>query len=284
MATSGSVEPVSDVSVTVRGTLDTQDTARMFYTGRMGMSCHFEEFAFDTAFNRLLKAAACVVMASPLLDADLRRRGRSIVSRMMDVGPLRPTDAGVTVERRTAHYRDALGWARHVLLARGRALEAGTSSVWTFLIRTPELVEAGLRHVIAAAIGPTRVPDQGRRRQLHGSRLTFTPDVVVDHGAVVADVKYKIARGDWRREDLYQITTFATVFGSTFAAVIDFTPPGIGSASALVVGGIRLAHLPWSADPALPPTLAATDFVTRFGSWLTACANDRGQSCLQQSA
>jgi hypothetical protein len=34
--------------------------------------------------------------------------------------------------------------------------------------------------------------------------MTLNPDIVVDDGSAIADVKYKLAGEDWNRSDLYQ--------------------------------------------------------------------------------
>jgi nitrite reductase/ring-hydroxylating ferredoxin subunit len=67
---------------------------------------------------------------------------------MTEVGTLRATDLSIHLDRRAAHYADAFMLARHLLRSVGRALSAGDVTVGTFLIRTPELVEAGLRCVV----------------------------------------------------------------------------------------------------------------------------------------
>ena len=53
----------------------------------------------------------------------------------------------VQTDRRSAHYADALVLARHILEATGRSLPKGLKPVWTFLIHTPAVVEAGLTYV-----------------------------------------------------------------------------------------------------------------------------------------
>jgi hypothetical protein len=50
---------------------------------------------------------------------------------MEDVGPLRPNELRVALDRRSAHYRDAL--ALNVLTNVRRTLEHGNEIVWTWL-------------------------------------------------------------------------------------------------------------------------------------------------------
>lgn len=105
----------------------------------------------------------------------------------------------------------AIALGRNLLRWTGRSLAEGGAAAWTFLIRTPEMVEAGVRSVLAERLGPGTVRKEGR--QLVGSTLTFNPDLVFGGPAVaVGDVKYKLAGGDWDRSDLYQVVAFATAF------------------------------------------------------------------------
>jgi 5-methylcytosine-specific restriction endonuclease McrBC regulatory subunit McrC len=256
---------VDEISVS-RGTLVARETSNAYYAGRLSMVCEFDEFDTDTALNRFLKAASRTVAGSGALRPSTRMRASRLVARMEDVGLLSETDWLVTLDSHTAHYSDALLLAKQVLRAVGRSLEAGSESVWTFLIRTPDLVESGLRAVLKEGCGL-----EIRKRSIRlSSTVSFNPDLVVVQGGearAVADVKYKLASGDWRRADLYQVVAFATALQVTSAAVIDFMP----SASALTplnVGGTRVTHLAWPADEAQPPEQSATTLTEAFHHWI----------------
>jgi hypothetical protein len=51
------------------------------------------------------------------------------------------------------------------------------------------------------------------------------------------------------------------------AALVEFLPPGEPAKAPLAIGAVRVAHLGWSADPALQPEAAATAFTTAFAEW-----------------
>ena len=71
----------------------------------------------------------------------------------------------------------------------GRGFESGAAQGWSFLIRTPTMIEAGVRSLLQRSFPPPFLRKQGMR--LEGSSLTITPDLLVAGGAAVADVKYK---------------------------------------------------------------------------------------------
>ena len=138
--------PFCEALEAARGQIDAVATADAYYSGRLHLVCDFEEFGSDAELNRVLKAAALAVGASVDVSASTRRRAIRIAARMEDVGEVRPSDLRATLDRRTAHYADALALARSVLANIRRTLKHGEAVVWTFLIRTPELVEAGVRN------------------------------------------------------------------------------------------------------------------------------------------
>lgn len=262
-------ETCVDELSSVRGTLATLETAGAYYAGRLAYVCEFDEFGVDSPLNRVVKAAAAVVLSAPALVPGLRRRARAIVLRMSEVGALRPHDVHVAVDRTSARYADAVALALQVLKGAGRALSTGTVKVWTFLVRTPELVEAGIRSVLQRAIGEQAVIKRGLR--LAPSTMTLNPDLVFGDGRGVADVKYKTATEDWRRADLYQVVTFATGYRTTRAAMIDFLVEGASPLADLQIGEVSVRHLSWPAAPTLSPEQAASVLADAVKTWLPEC-------------
>jgi hypothetical protein len=261
-------EPCLDELTSVRGQVAVLQTADAYYAGRLGCVCEFDEFAVDTPLNRVLKAAASAVLASPRLIRDVRRRARSLLLRMTDVGMLRPADLVVPLDRRTGHYTVAHTLGRHVLRGVGRSLSAGNVTVWTFLVRTPELVETGLRRLIERAIPDYGVTKRGLR--LRPTAMTLNPDLVFGSTLALADVKYKLATDEWKRSDLYQVVAFATAYRVAHAAIIEFERPGSRALPELLVGDVNVRHLIWPADDDLSPIEAASCIVTSIRGWLDA--------------
>ena len=129
---------------------------------------------------------------SAVLQPETRRRAAQLRRYLEDVGELRPGDERVQLDRRTAYCQDALTLARHILSATGRSIDAGSQAVWTFLFRTPSLVEAGIREVLRQRLGRAMV--RKRKRRIGSSSLTLNPDLVIGspRALAVADVKYKL--------------------------------------------------------------------------------------------
>jgi 5-methylcytosine-specific restriction enzyme subunit McrC len=260
--------PVVDELLMVHGAIRPLDTAQQHYSGRMTLTCDFDEFALDTPLNRLLKAAARIVVRNPLIQEETRRVAQRVLQRFDDVGDLQPRDTLAIVDRRSAYYRDAIALGQHILAATGRSLDAGAQRVWTFLIRTPDLVEEGLRRLLVERFGPQII---GRwAAPISGSQRTLNPDLVIGDGQAIADVKYKVAGVDLNRGDLFQAVAFATGFGCGHAAILGFRLGPEPSNGQLGVGRVTVRYLWWRADEALSAPDACRCFLDDVGAWLGA--------------
>jgi 5-methylcytosine-specific restriction enzyme subunit McrC len=252
----------------VRGRIQPLATTRTLLKGRVAITCEYDEFDADNALNRLLLAAAFTIGGSRILPTDIRRRARRISLRLDGVSRLRSQDLRAAVERRTAYYRDAVALAKSILAGAGRSLQEGQEAAWTFLIRTPEMVEAGLREVLADGLGP-RWPVAKRGLQLPGSTKTLNPDLVFGDGVAVGDVKYKLTAADWNTGDLYQAVTFAAGYRTRWALLISFSLHDEVLPD-LTVGDIRVTHIPWRASSNIPPEDAASMLVAHVSKWLSS--------------
>lgn len=250
----------------IRGRLDVPDATRAYYAGRTAFLCRFEEFGFDMPLNRMLKAAGRVVMTSQLLNEEVRRRATRITNRLDDVGDLRRSDLRAQVERKTRHYRDAHLLAQHVIRSSGRSLSHGTASSWAFLIRTPEMIEEGLRKVLSERCTEWTIYKKGI--QLGSTAMTLNPDIVVESGMAVADVKYKLAKAEWNRSDLNQIVTFAAGYRTLCGAIVNFREPDTSPLPMVPVGDTTVVELSWPADASLKPEEAASRLAGAFSTWL----------------
>ena len=197
-------------------------TAVSYYQGRVSFACSYDEFGLDSPLNRVLRAAALTVAAAPILDSQVRRRARQSLSRLTDVGDLRPIDLRHSPERRSAHYGIAHQLARHVLAATGRTIDVGNTHAWTFLIRTPELVEDAVRNILREGLLDL-VPVTKSGLQLKPSKLSLHPDLIFGVHAI-GDVKYSLLDSDWKRSHLYQAVAFATGYRVPHAAVFGSHP------------------------------------------------------------
>jgi 5-methylcytosine-specific restriction endonuclease McrBC regulatory subunit McrC len=263
-----------DALTVVRGSLIPLATAEACYAGRLEAVCEYDDFSEDTALNRVLKAAAQTILTSPDLATESRRRARRALMRMENIGPLQVADIRTQLDRHTARYANAFVLAIQVLKALGRNFEVGSDPTWTFLIRTPKLVEDGLRALLALRI-PAHTIVKGHQR-IPGTWMTLNPDLVVDRGLAVADVKYKLTGEAWKRPDLYQVVAFAEGFKSQRGAIIEFLPPSTSALPILQIGDIEIQHFGWSADPGLSPLAASKVLLDAMANWLDTCSEAQG--------
>jgi 5-methylcytosine-specific restriction endonuclease McrBC regulatory subunit McrC len=252
-----------------RGTIHGIETANAYYQGRVSFSCLFDKFGLDSPMNRVLRAAAATVASAPILKPELRRRARRALSRFTDVGELRTGDIHHAPERRSAHYALSLQLARHVLAATGRTIAPGSTPVWTFLIRTPELIEKAIHNILRRGLHDI-IDVRKSGRQLKPSNLTLNPDLLFGNSAV-GDVKYSLLSPDWNRPYLYQAVTFATGYRMSRAGVFGFTSSG-STPPELQVGPVHLRAFTWLADETVTPEDAEAKLVKEARMWMGAKA------------
>lgn len=257
-----------DVLPFARGRVNVLPAAVNFARGRVALPCSFDELTSDNPLNRVLVAGIAAVARSSQLTDETRLRASRIERHFEGVSPYQPQDLRVQVDSRTWYYRDALQLAKCVLANTARDLRFGPESGWTFLLRTPEAVERGIREVLARGLeGEYAVKKKGL--QLAGSTKSLNPDLVFDSGAAVADVKYKLQGHEWSNTDLYQVVAFATGFHAKRCAVLNFTT-GRASHAPLQVGDVVISNLCWTADEGQAPEAAAMQFVADARDWLRA--------------
>jgi 5-methylcytosine-specific restriction endonuclease McrBC regulatory subunit McrC len=264
--------PRRDEITSVRGRIAPLETARLFYRGRLAVVAEFEEFDFDTPLNRLLLHAARLVASGLALPEDLRRRALRAAKRMDGVGPYVAADFGAPVDRRTAYYADAALLARQIIRYSGRTLQAGSVRSWSFLLRTPTPVEAGVRATLQHALPALAI--RQRRVPLQGSTKTINPDLVFGADAAITDIKYKLAEEGWARPDLYQVVAFATGFRTVHAALLDFARPVGKVFPDVVIGDVRVRHLCWPTASGISPEAAAEDLAAQVLAWAATWSED----------
>ncbi len=255
---------------TVRGRVAPLATAGLYYRGRSSVVAEFEEFDFDTPLNRLLLDAARLVMGTPLLPEDVRQSARRAAAHMDGVGQMRRGDLRAEPDRRTSHYRDPVLLAKQIIHGTGRMLLPGGDPVWTFLIRTPEAVEDGVRSMLQRSLpGPLR--PMKRQIGIGGASMTLNPDLVWGQTWAVGDVKYKLVAEEWRRPDLYEVVAFATGFNVREAVILEF---GLGDEAPLAtvqVGDVRVTRLTWPATTDLTGEEASAVLSARVEAWAASC-------------
>lgn len=238
--------------------------------GRPVIRCEHDRFGEDTRLNRVLKAAALRLLGAPVLPADLRQRCRRVLYRFSDVGELRRADLLAKPDALSRRYRDAHPLALIILSGTGFDMTTGSRSTWTFLFRTPEPVEEGVRRVLGAHLAPrwgvrkSSLPLRGNRNR------SLNPDLVFGNGGAVGDVKYRRAGdGEIKRDELNQVVTFATGYAATRAAIIAFGACETGEQ--VRVGTVAVNAFYWNPDTATPEE-AASALAEKVSGWLDSSA------------
>lgn len=265
-------EETTDELGAVRGSVAAMETAMNLRVGRPLVVCTYSELGDDSPLNRLLKAAAALVVRMPFVDAAVRDRARRIHGRLFDVGILQGSDMRVWPDRLSHHYAGAIPLAKLLIEGAGASSSVGGARGTAFLLRTPELIEDGLRNALSERLEGENI--RKRQLQLGGAAITINPDLVFEGRSAVGDVKYRRLSKDWDRGHFNQVVTFATGFQAARCAVIGFTDRLVDPVPQPVrIGQIDVAAFPWVADSAIEPTRSRDRLAQQVGSWLGTTAS-----------
>lgn len=252
----------------VRGSLMPLETTTEVLKGRPVAICTFDELSFDTPLNRTVRAACVRVSCLNGIPDDTRRRARHLVYRMDEVGPLLHSDRRFKPDRLSKSYIRPISLARLILEGCGLSLSDGRTQGTSFLMRTPEVIEDGLRSIIAE--GLPNIGVRKRRQMLGDSGISMTPDIVFGNRLAVADVKYKYFGREWNRNDLNQIVAFATAFDCQLGALFGFVsgsefPP----ATSVQVGRVKACRIAWPVGPGASPEVVTQTIIEQLNGWLS---------------
>ncbi len=257
----------------IRGQLDALSSAAHYYSGSLAFECFYDEYTTDNARNRVLLSALNVLQSLAQLPATIRREASRVAGYFDGVGSLQARDIDVEIDRRSAHYRDPLALARLIISATSISLAEGSTPGWTFLIRTPETIEAGIRSILRDGLAPeTRVSKYGTA--LVPEAMMVEPDLRFDPVGSVGDVKYKLFEGGWPRGDLYQGVAFAAAAHATEVCVISFACPGVERLSAVRFGEITACNIVWEASGSADPGVSAGRLTRDVRTWLMRTAGE----------
>jgi 5-methylcytosine-specific restriction enzyme subunit McrC len=251
----------------VRGRLLPFETAAEVLKGRLVASCLFDELTYDTPLNRIVRAACERVSCLSNISADTRRRARRLLYRMDGVGQLLHADIRRKPDRLSKSYIRPVSLAQLILGTCGISLSHGKIHGTSFLLRTPEIIEDGLRSIIAEALPSIQV--KKRRQMLGDSGISVNPDIVFGNRLAVADVKYKYFGRDWNRNDFNQIVAFATAFDTQRCALFGFVSEPFSSKSGLVrVGRVEATRIAWPVGPGTSPGTVSKLMIESLKHWL----------------
>ncbi len=255
----------------VRGRVDATRTSSNFLRGRPVIESEFEERTNNSPENRILKSALNLVNISGLDKGELRYSASRLRRALSDVGDAEHNDLELPSRTFPPRYRQAVDLAISVIRNSGRNLSAGNRTAGSFLIRTPNLIEDGIREIIKEAVAPVPVSRGGK--VLLPTSLTSNPDILLSRPPKTADVKYKFFGSMWNRADLAQGVFFAESYGSTKGAVIGFSN-GPHRLPEVPVGRITISPLFWDVAEGANPQESANRLIRSIENWLPSEKQD----------
>lgn len=262
---------ITDSCEQVRGRVHPLETAMLTCAGVPQAVCSYQDFSDDTMLNRVVKAACQRLSRLGEVDDVTRSRARQVAFRMNDVGELRFDDLKVRVDRLSVSYARVLPLARLVLSGLGITVTVGRNVGTAFLVRTPELIEDGLRSILKDQLFNIEVSK--RRLMLGDSGLSINPDLVFGESLAVGDVKYRALTKDWSKPDLNQVITFATGFRAQWAAIIGFSIDSLDLPRRIDVGDVSATAFSWVTCNGLAPAASAAKLCASVSSWLELVAD-----------
>lgn len=260
-------EAVERTIPAMRGQVDALASAALYYAGTLQFVCEYDQFTVNNPLNRVLLAALAVLQGLTKLSYATRRDCRRLSAHFDGVGKLSASDLRVQTDRRTAYYDDSLSLARLILSSFAIALAEGSGRAWSFLIRTPEAIEAGILSVLRDGLFPSaRVSKYST--PLEPAAIRIWPDLRFDPHGSVGDVKYKTVGADWLRGDLYQSVAFAAGTGAKRACVVTFGGAEDVALPAVRFRDIQVSNILWHEDDKLEPSASAQRLVEDCSEWL----------------
>jgi len=215
----------NEALTTLRGRWRIGDQIRARFGNVPPIEVSYDDFTEDIEHNRLLRAAVHRLLRLPVRDDRARWPLRALDARLagvrlVDYDPRRVSQ--VVFDRRSEHYRGAVGLARLILSGVSFDLGAGAVAASAFLIDMNKVFED---FVVIALRDALRVTDRvlvqgasGRPLFLDiAERVSLKPDISLWAGErcqFVGDVKYKrIAPAAYPNADLYQLTAYTIATG-----------------------------------------------------------------------
>ena len=252
--------PLEEPLKSPKGRILVGGTISSWYKGRFSFDCAYEEFDEDNPLNRVL-AGACraIVGARGVFSGETRKEAKRLLFEFPPMSPFILEDLRCGTDRRTSYYEESLTLARHILSGTGRDLEHGSSQMHAMLVKTPPLVEEGIRRMLAKGLAPSHTVRKESKRI--SEQHTLNPDLVFNDGSVVGDVKYKLMGESWSRSDLNQLATFAAGFRAPKGILIGFSNGNHPLPKELRVGDHHLRVVAWDASGNLEPKEAANKVV-----------------------
>ena len=247
------------------GRIDPVRTSLNLLKGNIEVQSEYQERTPNSPENRIMASAIKLVSPDLLGTPELSRSVAQLRREFQGIQDVRPTDLKLQPRTFPARYRQAVELGRALLVHAGISLSAGHRSARSFLVRTPELIEEGIRQILSRELSPVRVRAGGK--VLLPTSLRVKPDLLLARPPFTADVKYKKFGSSWDRRDLSQAVFFAESFNSPIAAVLGFSngPHGLPE---VPVGRIRVTPLSWNVSKESSPEESAQKIARSVLGWL----------------
>ena len=201
----------------LRGRLDVKRQTTRLAARPDLLACRFDELSEDTPLNRILKAAVGKLTGAVRSAATARLLGE-LASRFEFVpssgDPLREP---VRLDRTNAAFHDLYQLAQLFLSGEWQSTAGGRRTGFALLFPMEKLFEKFIVRSLQRTFGPQRIAYQcGKQHALKdekGEIFRLFPDVVIDDGTIVLDMKWKILKdGDEKLgigpADIYQMLAY----------------------------------------------------------------------------
>lgn len=252
-----------------RGRLLPAQTSLNLLRGKVKVRFEADDHVLDNPLNRVFRAALIFIYRNPTLNQNLRRAARTLSRRFLEVGPLQQTDLNYRAERHTMRFLDAFEFSKVLLSSAGLNLNGGRSQSRSFLIKTPYLIEEGLRNILRAGLPTMGVHKPAPKNLDANFSISANPDLGFTAGDLLTgDIKYKTADPLLKRSDLMQASFFALAFEAPRGLIIDFQISPAAFFEQVKVSNIVISRIPWNVSLGLPPEKTESIFVNDVKTWL----------------
>jgi hypothetical protein len=267
----------------VRGSINPVVSTTNWYTGIPLMNCNYEDFVTDNALNRtLLESLQRICFSRFIRNNSLKQRARLASHRFAGISQFKESDLDWNPDRSSEVWQPTFDLACRIIRATGQSIASGNSSGQSFLLRTPSIIEDGIREILSHHLSAF-VNVSKRPKTLIPETLSANPDLVLDpssdaikpptvlldDGFIVGDVKYKKSDGKWFRPDLSQLVFFASSYESRAGFLVNFAsevPPSINNDAE--IGKVPYRMISWDTN-LIDPNEAEIKFVDEVREWIS---------------
>ena len=208
----------------LRGRLRAEDQIRRHQGRCPPAEARYDEFSEDVLENQILSAALHSLRRLPIRSQALRHNLRALEQTFTNISNTEFRPQGLPAIHPTPlnrRYLPALELALRILRSTSFDQQGTDIRARGFLIDMNGLFEEFVVTALREALGVPEFsfPKHSRSRGLtldEAGKIPLYPDLTWWHGSrlrFVGDAKYKITRGKGKREDLYQLLSYAIAAG-----------------------------------------------------------------------